>query len=430
MSSADEQCQPLHLVHLDKPPQEAPPSTISTTLKAWLTVFSTHDRRMHGVRTTHTSPSSKPYEVSLVLAVAVKKLVGNMIVKIKKPPSNRIWYTFITMPQTNISIEPVVSDRQIRWRMVLSIIESKLKEIPCSADTRIVVLPYMDNIPFFDTIAYDLRGSIFAEAFACPTTTTTTITTTITTTTSVTTITVTPEKNTVVKDRTTAGVDDGLNLPGGFGGSTSDADSDENGTLLGKGDAENLRKGRTWFWMGGQGDDEANTSMDTTTTTQDDFAAAATKSTDVIINVNINTGDSTTAPAVGSISRSASISTDTLAILPRTQPRRQITRCNVIHYHLQHNIHIFGPASTPFALPIRISPLFTTYNASHNTHLYNNNHIHISILLRRPIPFLSPPHHLPHPPQHPRKPPLLHSSQPSDRVPPSSRKLCATWSEC
>ncbi|KIJ44981.1 hypothetical protein M422DRAFT_251617 [Sphaerobolus stellatus SS14] len=69
----------------------------------------------------------KPYEVSLVLAVVVKKISGNMI--FKKPSSNRMWYAFTTMPQMDIPIEPVVSDSQIRWGMVLSVIESKLKEI-------------------------------------------------------------------------------------------------------------------------------------------------------------------------------------------------------------------------------------------------------------------------------------------------------------
>ena len=87
----------------------------------------------------------KPYEVSLVLAVVVKKISGNIQAKvcgtvcylgvwltkgqIKKPPSNRLWYAFTTMPQLEISIEPVVSDRQIRWGMLLSVIESKLREI-------------------------------------------------------------------------------------------------------------------------------------------------------------------------------------------------------------------------------------------------------------------------------------------------------------
>ncbi|KIJ46223.1 hypothetical protein M422DRAFT_250262 [Sphaerobolus stellatus SS14] len=85
-----------------------------------------------------------PYEVSLVLDVVVKKLVENMIIKMKKPLQTP---SFTPLPQMEISIEPIVSAHQIRWSMIVDS----------------VVLPYVDCIPFFDTTHNTTRGVIFGS---------------------------------------------------------------------------------------------------------------------------------------------------------------------------------------------------------------------------------------------------------------------------
>ncbi|KAI0405600.1 hypothetical protein F4802DRAFT_177375 [Xylaria palmicola] len=102
-------------------------------------------------------PRFKAREVNLVLAVVLRKLEGHVFFKIKPPPSNRIWFCFQSMPKMEMSIEPIVSSRQITYTVILRQIENRIKEVV--AET--LVLPFWDDTPFFSTDHKMWRGGIF-----------------------------------------------------------------------------------------------------------------------------------------------------------------------------------------------------------------------------------------------------------------------------
>lgn len=101
----------------------------------------------------------KPRKINILLAGICKRLEGHLLVRVKPPPSNRIWISFETMPKLDLSIEPIVSSRQITYGFILRAIESKIREV--IADT--LVVPNWDDIPFSDTLRQPTRGGIWLE---------------------------------------------------------------------------------------------------------------------------------------------------------------------------------------------------------------------------------------------------------------------------
>ncbi|KAI1391930.1 uncharacterized protein F4822DRAFT_425149 [Hypoxylon trugodes] len=102
-------------------------------------------------------PRFKVREVNLILAVVLRRLEGHIFFKIKPPPSNRIWFSFQSMPKIEMTIEPIVSSRQITYTVILRQIENRIKEVV--AET--LVNPFWDDIPFFNTEHKQWRGGIF-----------------------------------------------------------------------------------------------------------------------------------------------------------------------------------------------------------------------------------------------------------------------------
>lgn len=85
---------------------------------------------------------TSPVVVPITVSVAVKKLAGRVMLKVKGPPSDRIWFGFYRIPDYEISVEPVVSSVAITWSFVQKAIMKKIEE----GLLEYFVLPNMDEI--------------------------------------------------------------------------------------------------------------------------------------------------------------------------------------------------------------------------------------------------------------------------------------------
>jgi hypothetical protein len=97
--------------------------------------------------------------VDLMLAGSLQRLQGRLLIRIKPPPSNRIWFCFENIPDMDIKIEPIVSSRQITYNWILRTIENRIREV--FAET--LVKPNWDDVPFFDTHGQEYRGGIWQQ---------------------------------------------------------------------------------------------------------------------------------------------------------------------------------------------------------------------------------------------------------------------------
>lgn len=96
-------------------------------------------------------------DMDVTLKITLNKFAGPMLIKIKPPPSERVWYTYETEPQMELKIEPVVLSRQLLYNFVTNLIQKKFEE----AIRDLLVLPHWDDMTFYDTQDEVYRGGIW-----------------------------------------------------------------------------------------------------------------------------------------------------------------------------------------------------------------------------------------------------------------------------
>lgn len=102
----------------------------------------------------------KAREMDVLLSMTLEKLLGPMLIKMKAPPSARMWYTFEREPTMSFKIEPVISSRQMSYNIITGSIEKKLK----LAVRESLVLPHWDDMLFYDTTGELYRGGVWDKS--------------------------------------------------------------------------------------------------------------------------------------------------------------------------------------------------------------------------------------------------------------------------
>jgi hypothetical protein len=88
---------------------------------------------------------NKNFKLPLVLSIYLKRLSGRLRIRVRQHPTNRLWLGFIEPPEMKVAVDPIVSDKRIKFNIILQAIERKIQEAMMEA----AVLPNMDDYPFF-----------------------------------------------------------------------------------------------------------------------------------------------------------------------------------------------------------------------------------------------------------------------------------------
>lgn len=86
-------------------------------------------------------PKMKPIIIPLLLSITIQRISGRILLRIKAPPTDRIWVGFYELPNMNLKIDPIVSTKSISLAMVHSIIQKRIEDIVLEY----MVLPNMDD---------------------------------------------------------------------------------------------------------------------------------------------------------------------------------------------------------------------------------------------------------------------------------------------
>lgn len=99
-------------------------------------------------------PHVKTLIVPIVMSLQVRRLSGRLLLRIKPPPSDRLWYGFYRPPVLDIDVEPVISSTAITWGVIKTGVLKHLQEELAEH----ALLPNMDDLTIPPLVVGDAFG--------------------------------------------------------------------------------------------------------------------------------------------------------------------------------------------------------------------------------------------------------------------------------
>lgn len=99
-------------------------------------------------------PKLKPLIVPVAMSVQIRRFSGKAMLRIKAPPTDRIWIGFYSQPQLEIDVEPVVATTAITWTVIKTALLRHLNQEIAEN----LVLPNMDDLAIPPLVVGDLFG--------------------------------------------------------------------------------------------------------------------------------------------------------------------------------------------------------------------------------------------------------------------------------
>lgn len=76
-------------------------------------------------------------QVPIVLKIRLVSLKGTVVLKLKAPPSDRVWFAFKTMPDIQFEHEPCIGEHRISSDALARVISNAIK-VPIFVNTHTV----------------------------------------------------------------------------------------------------------------------------------------------------------------------------------------------------------------------------------------------------------------------------------------------------